>query len=301
VFLAQLDSVECLDILHIDTPVLGLKGRTLRELILEIPLCNNSSKQAYISADRAFNKATAKLFFNRENKQECKSRRTTLLPYLIFTNPGLEQGIRSCFSGAANERAKGVKWDPGAKEVVTVDDEIFNGFDDWESDEDDKQSDAVKKFMIDLAAVSGISLGQYLEDKAREAKVQEVDAASIFSKSTIRSKQNTTQSNSSSVQDESDADEAEDDDTPVTINRSTPTSNTADISSITEGQLSQEIQRQVDQAVSKIISSLTQSFPNTPENQVALANIRALYTSQSAGRSSDSTDPGTSDSGALPR
>jgi hypothetical protein len=55
--------------------------------------------------------------------------------------------------GAANKRAKGVKWDPVTKEVITVDDEIFNGFDDWESDKDDKQFDTVKKFMIDLATV----------------------------------------------------------------------------------------------------------------------------------------------------
>jgi hypothetical protein len=73
VFLEQLDSAECLDILHIDTPVLGLKGWTLQELILEIPLHNNSSKQAYLSAYQAFNKATAKLFSNCKNKQECKS------------------------------------------------------------------------------------------------------------------------------------------------------------------------------------------------------------------------------------
>jgi hypothetical protein len=298
VFLAQLESEECLDILHIDTPVLGLKGRTLRELIVEIPLRNNPHKQAFLSADRAFNKASAKLFFNRENKQECKRRKTTLLPYLIFTNPGLEQGIRACFSGVANERAKGVKWDPVAKEVVTVDDEIFNGFDDWESDEDDQQSDAVKKFMIDLAALSGISLSRYLEDNAKEAKVQDIDAASMFSKSTIRSKPNASQSNASSAQDDSDAEDAEDDDTPVTINRSTPTSNTADVSSLTEGQLSQEIKHQVDQAVSKIISSITQSIPNTPENQVALENIRALYLSQSAGRSSDVSDPGAAGPGA---
>jgi hypothetical protein len=298
VFLAQLKSVEGKDILFIDTPVLGLKGRTLRELILEIPLRNNPSKQAFLSADRAFNKPTAKLFFNQENANECDSRKSTLLPYLIFTNPGLEQGIRTCFSGDANERAKGVKWDPVAKEVVTVDDEIFNGFDGWESDDDDKQSDAVKKFMIDLAAVSGVSLSQYLEENARDIKVQETDAASMFSKSTIRSKANAT-FNTTSSQDDSDMEE--DDDTLVTFNRSTPTSNTADVSSITDGQTSQEIKSRVDSALSQIILSLTKSLPDTPENQVALANIRAQYSSQSAGRSSDSTDPGSTDSGALPR
>jgi hypothetical protein len=298
VFLAQLKSVEGKDILFIDTPVLGLKGRTLRELILEIPLRNNPSKQAFLSADRAFNKPTAKLFFNQENANECDSRKSTLLPYLIFTNPGLEQGIRTCFSGDANERAKGVKWDPVAKEVVTVDDEIFNGFDGWESDDDDKQSDAVKKFMIDLAAVSGVSLSQYLEENARDIKVQETNAASMFSKSTIRSKANAT-FNTTSSQDDSDMEE--DDDTLVTFNRSTPTSNTADVSSITDGQTSQEIKSRVDSALSQIILSLTKSLPDTPENQVALANIRAQYSSQSAGRSSDSTDPGSTDSGALPR
>jgi hypothetical protein len=295
VFLAQLDSTECKDILYIDTPVLGLKGRTLRELILEIPLRNNPTRQAFLSADRSFNKPTTKLFFNRENVNECDSRKSTLLPYLIFTNPGLEQGIRTCFSGEANERTKGVKWDPKTKEVVTVDDEIFNGFDDWDSDDDDKQSDAVKKFMIDLAAVSGVSLSQYLEENAQAMKVQETDAASMFSKSTIRSKANITSTSSNEDSD------MEDDDTPVTVNRSTPTSNTADVSSITEGQTSQEVMSRVDQALSQIILSISQTLPDTPENQAALANIRAQFSSQSAGRSSDSTDPGSSDSGALPR
>jgi hypothetical protein len=291
----DLDSTECKDILYIDTPVLGLKGRTLRELILEIPLRNNPTRQAFLSADRSFNKPTTKLFFNRENVNECDSRKSTLLPYLIFTNPGLEQGIRTCFSGEANERTKGVKWDPKTKEVVTVDDEIFNGFDDWDSDDDDKQSDAVKKFMIDLAAVSGVSLSQYLEENAQAMKVQETDAASMFSKSTIRSKANITSTSSNKDSD------MEDDDTPVTVNRSTPTSNTADVSSITEGQTSQEVMSRVDQALSQIILSISQTLPDTPENQAALANIRAQFSSQSAGRSSDSTDPGSSDSGALPR
>jgi hypothetical protein len=297
VFLAQLKSVECKDILFIDTPVLGLKGRTLRDLILEIPLRNNPSKQAFLSADRAFNKSTAKLFFNKENFNECDSQKSSLLPYLIFTNPGLEQGIRACFSGEANKRAKGVKWDPVAKEVVTVDDEIFNGFDDWESNDDDKQSDAVKKFMIDLAAVSGVSLSQYLEDNAKAMKVQEIDASSMFSKSTIRLKAHGTTLTTNSQEDS----DMEDDDTPVTFNQSTPTSNTADVSSITEGQLSQEIKTHVEQALSQFILSISQSLPDTPENQVALANIRAQFSSQSAGRSSDPTDPGSSDSGALPR
>jgi hypothetical protein len=151
--------------------------------------------------------------------------------------------------------------------------------------------------MIDLAEVLEVSLSQYLKDNARETKVQETDAASMFSKSTSRSKANATVNTTSSQEDS----DMEDDNTPVTFKRSTPTSNTADVSSLTEGQLSQEIKSHVNQALSQFILSITQSLPHTPENQAALANIRAQYSSQSAGRSSNSTDPGSLDSGALPR
>jgi hypothetical protein len=46
---------------------------------------------------------------------------------------------------------------------------------------------------------------------------------------------------------------------------------------------------------------LTTMIPNNPENQAALANIRAILPqSQSAGSSSDGIKPGSSGSGMLP-
>jgi hypothetical protein len=46
---------------------------------------------------------------------------------------------------------------------------------------------------------------------------------------------------------------------------------------------------------------LTTMIPNNPENQAALANIRAILPrSRSAGSSSDTDDPGSSGSGTLP-
>jgi hypothetical protein len=77
---------------------------------------------------------------------------------LVFTNPHLEKGIRGCFSADANERAKGVKWDDKRKEVVTVDDEIFESFKALDlDDEADNQKPRVQQFMINFAAASGLT------------------------------------------------------------------------------------------------------------------------------------------------
>jgi hypothetical protein len=86
----------------------------LRELILEIPL-RKSGKQAFLSVDRTFNGSSVKLVCYEKHQSECRNRLATLLPYLIFTYPTLEQGIRGCFSADADERALGVKWDDNSR------------------------------------------------------------------------------------------------------------------------------------------------------------------------------------------
>jgi hypothetical protein len=45
---------------------------------------------------------------------------------LVFTNTSKEKGITSCFSGDANERAKGMHWDAERMEVMTADDKIMD-------------------------------------------------------------------------------------------------------------------------------------------------------------------------------
>jgi hypothetical protein len=87
--------------------------------------------------------------------------------------------------------------------VVTFDDEIFESFEVLDSDnEEDTQKPRVLQFMINFAAASGLTGTKSPPGPA--IKVQEVDAASIFSQSTMRSKK----------ADSSD----ESDDTPKTIN-----------------------------------------------------------------------------------
>jgi hypothetical protein len=141
--------------------------------------------------------------------------------------------------------------------------------------------------MIDVAAATGLSFNKKSKKKVKSTKVQEVDAGSIFSQSTIRSN--------------NDGESEEDsDDMPKTINRSTPTAQTEAISSLSEGP-SNEIKNYLDQ-MTKALMQLTTMIPNTPENQAALANIRAILpTSQRAGSSSDSQGLGSSGSGALLR
>jgi hypothetical protein len=100
-FLSQIKASEIFTILDIDSQAIGLHCRTLRELILEIPLRETPAVQAFLSADRTYNKSTVKLFFYSKNQSECHSKVATLLPYLLLMNPSLEKGIRQCFSAEA--------------------------------------------------------------------------------------------------------------------------------------------------------------------------------------------------------
>jgi hypothetical protein len=284
-FHAALLSSEVFDITNIDGQAVGLNGRTLRDLILEIPLKRNLSKQAFLSADRSFNQSSTKLFYYKDDRAECHNRVSTLLPFLIFTNPTLEKGIRGCFSAEANERSKGVKWDAENQEVVTVDDEIFLSYD-WDSDDENFGS---KKVLIDLAGASELPQGP---------KVQDNDANSVFTRSTFRSQHTIAQPPVAM-----DHNSADSDDTPKTINKSTPTAATENMSSISDTNgLNHEILQRMEK-MSIMISKLTQLIPDTPGNQAILAEIRSeLPNSLSAGCSGESTAPSSSSgTGALPR
>jgi hypothetical protein len=252
---------------------------------LKFPLKENPSKQAFLSADRSFNQSSTKLFYYKDDQTECHSQISTLLPFLIFTNPALEKRIRGCFSAEANERSKGVKWDPENQEVVTVDDEIFWSYD-WDSDNEDFGS---KKVLIDLAGASDLPQGP---------KVQDNDANSVFTRSTFRSQHMTAQAPNTT-----DHNSAKSDDTLKTINKSTPITSTENMSSISDtiGH-NQEILQQMEK-MSIMISKLSQLIPDTPGNQAILAKIRLeLPISQSAGCSSESMAPSSlSGTGALPR
>jgi hypothetical protein len=71
------------------------------------------------------------------------------------------------------------------------------------------------------------------------------------------------------------------------------------LSSLSEG-ISFELKAKLEQMTSGLLQ-LTTMIPNNPENQAALANIRAILPQlQSAGSSSDVHDPGSSGSGMLP-
>jgi hypothetical protein len=280
-FLVSLRLAEIFDIVNIDGKAVGLNRKSLRELILEIPLKESPTKSAFLSADKAFNQSSTKLYYYHTNKSECQSRVSTLLPYLIFTNPSLEKGIRGCFNVYANKQSKGVKWDPETQEVVTVDDEIFMSYD-WDSDGKDG------KVLIDLSSAAMLPQGP---------KVQDGENKSIFSQSTFRS-QNTTGGNAPTAAVQS----VDSDDTPKTINKTTPTVQTEVMSSISDGLGNHEILQQMEQ-MSAMILQLTKLIPNTPGNQAALATIQAnLPNSLSAGYSGKDSGPSSADgAGALLR
>jgi hypothetical protein len=139
--------------------------------------------------------------------------------------------------------------------------------------------------MIKFAAASGLS-AQGKTNTGPATKVQEIDASSLFSQSTMRSRR-------------ADQNSEDSDDTPKTINRSPPTAQTEAMSSLSEG-VSSDLKTKLEQMTVALLQ-LTTMIPNNPENQAALANIRAILPqSQSAGSSSDVTKPGSSGSGTLP-
>jgi hypothetical protein len=83
------------------------------------------------------------------------------------------------------------------------------------------------------------------------------------------------------------------------INRSTPTAQTKALSSLSEG-VSFDLEARLEMMTLALLQ-LTTMIPNTPDNQAALANIRAILPqSQSAGSSSDAIEPGSLGSGSLP-
>ena len=257
-FLNKLDSMESWEIINLSNAAVGLNGASLRRLILEIPLREDPGRQAFLSVDRAFNNASTKFYFYKDNASECCSRITTLLPYLlVFTNPSEEKGIKSCFSGEANERSKGVRWDAERMEVMTADDDILDMYRSLydEDDEHDLVDDFARKVLLDFAEAGGSHANP--QPAARATKVQERDASSLFSRSTIASRPNTQATGKSQNSDISSDDENDSDDTPRTVNKTASTADTVRLSSLSTS----DIQTKMDlmaQAISKFI-------PNTPD------------------------------------
>jgi hypothetical protein len=283
-FLNKIESMETWEIINLGEAV-GLENTTLRRLILEIPLRDDPTHQAFLSVDRSFNSASTKLYFYKANGYECRNRITTLLPYLVFTNPEKEKGIKSCFSGDANDRARGVKWDPERLEVVTADDEIMDLYNSVYHDDDSQAlaDDFARRIILDFAEMMAINLHAE-KDVAQATKVQEKDASSLFSHSTIATKtgNDAGKSQSSELSNEDDSD-----DTPRTVNKSSSTADTVGLSSLSTS----DFQAKMDlmaQAIERFI-------PNTPENQAFLAQFSAAFSSSSrVGSPPDSSNPGAS-------
>jgi hypothetical protein len=284
-FLNKIDSMESWEIINLNSAAVGLNGTSLRRLILEIPLRDEPSRQAFLSVDRAFNSASTKFYFFKSNASECRSRITTLLPYLVFTNQSKEKGIKSCFSGEANERAKGVKWDAERMEVMTADDEIMDMYHIYDADDDqDLADDFARKVLLEFAEVEGTHFSS--KPAARATKVQEKDASSLFSRSTIASKKHSEDTAQSQNSDMSEDDHENDsDDTPRTVNKTLSTADTVGLSSLSTNDMQTKLELMA-QAITKVI-------PNTPENQAFLAQFSAAFSSSPrVGSPFDSQNPG---------
>lgn len=281
-FLAELETMETWEIQDIDSKAIGLNGKTLRELILEIPLKKDETKQAFLSVDRTFNASTVLFYFLKENAAECRSRITTLLPYLVFTNITLEKGIRMCFTPDANERSQGVKWDNNKREVITVDDEIFASFEEWDSD-DDANGDESKKFTVDFSEATNFKVPPDIRTEG--TKLQAKGNSSVFSQSTF-AESIVTKSKSKAKAKKNYRDDS-DDDTPVTINKPSSVAPTEAVSSISK-----------DDEISRKLEALTKALL---EMSSKMATLEGLHLKpRRAGNSSGTESLGDSVSEAAP-
>lgn len=290
-FLANIDFMISFEILNIDLPGIGLNGRTLRELILEIPLRDEPGRQAFLSVDRSFNDGDTKFYFYKTHAAECRSRITTLLPYLVFTNSHMEKGIKACFTGGAVQRSQGVKWDPVRNEVITPDDEILAMQETEKEDGDPGHTDSIiQQVLLDFAEASGI--GNSALPTAKATKVVERDNVSLFSQSTIGTKARSRKSTTSL--DDSNGDQSSD--TPKTVNKSPSTTDTAAMSSLS----AVDLQAKLDQMV-VALQAIMQLIPKTPENQTILAQINSMAASDGVGNPQDKlSDPGAPGPRAAP-
>jgi hypothetical protein len=134
-----------------------------------------------------------------------------------------------------------------------VDNEIFESFEALDSDDEaNNQKPRIKQFMIkNFATASGLTARPSKPASGPATKVQEGDAASLFSQSMMQSKKADSSDKS--------------DDTPKMINRSPPTAQSEALSILSEG-ISFDLKEQLEQKTSALLQ-LTTMIPNNPENQ----------------------------------
>jgi hypothetical protein len=171
-------------------------------------------------------------------------------------------------------------------EVMTADDEIMDMYHTIYNEDDDQDlvDDFARKVLLDFAEVTGATFGA--KPAARATKVQETDAASLFSRSTIASRQNPNSTGRSQTSDMSeDENENDSDDTPRTVNKTLSTADTVGLSSLS----TTDMQTKMD----LMAQAITKFIPNTPENQAFLAQFSAAFSSSPrVGSPSDSQHPG---------
>jgi hypothetical protein len=171
-------------------------------------------------------------------------------------------------------------------EVMTADDEILDMYRSIYDEEDDQDlvDEFAKKILLDFAEINGAHL--IVKPSARATKVQEKDASSLFSRSTIASRQNQADQEQSQNSELSDEDnENNSDDTPRTVNKTVSTADTVGLSSLSTS----DFQTKMD----LMAQAITKFIPDTPENQAFLAQFSAAFSQSSrVGSPSDSAYPG---------
>jgi hypothetical protein len=170
-------------------------------------------------------------------------------------------------------------------EVMTADDEIMDMYHSIYDEDDDQDlvDEFARKILLDFAEVNGTHFAS--KPAARATKVQKADASSLFSRSTIASRQNPGETGRSQSSDMSEDDNENDsDDTPRTVNKTMSTADTVGLSSLS----TTDIQTKMD----LMAQAITKSIPNTPENQAFLAQFSAAFSSSPrVGSSFDAQNP----------
>ena len=131
-----------------------LNDQSLRDLILNIRVSTDATKQLFIACEPQDDGGTVFTFFESFT-DEAYNRIHNLLAFLRFTNPTIADGITQGFSRSAQKDANNVIWDPETQTMSTPEDVAIAAVeDDLDNLFSGSDPDARRRFYMDLEGVT---------------------------------------------------------------------------------------------------------------------------------------------------
>lgn len=185
-FLTQVRNARTWSIGSLDHRSKRMGKKSIRDLIMAIPLSTNPARKLFIACEAQSDGATV-LSFIDSNSDEAYNRIHNLLAFLRFTNPAaLHEGINNAFTASARTAAQDVIWDPTSQTVITQADRIVHEIRDDELDGFlGCDPDVQRRFILDLR---GLPPPSNDEDGSSKRQVDDDDSVSTFRSGNKRAK-----------------------------------------------------------------------------------------------------------------